>query len=86
MYVLAVGPMPFYLAQLVPTLGWSAADVMSINGCGISLFKMLFVSHFDLIFSQDPELLGQLVLGLNILLGCAVSLTVSSVSTTLPRE
>ena len=62
--------MPFYLAQLVPTLGWSAADVMSINGCGISLFKMLFVSHFDLIFSQDPELLGRLVLGLSLLLGC----------------
>ena len=47
-----IGPMPFYLAQLTTTLVWNAVNCMCILGCSISLFKMLLVTHFDLIFNQ----------------------------------
>ena len=69
-WVMIAGPLPFYLAQLVVTLAWSAADVMFFIGGSISLCKILFVSHFDFIFSRDPELLGHLVLCASILVGC----------------
>ena len=68
LFVLAIGPLPFYLAQLVNVLVWAAADVSSVLGCCISLFKILFVSHFDLIFSQDPEYMGRIVLILCLLI------------------
>jgi hypothetical protein len=45
--------MPFYLAQLATMLVWSGASVMAILGASISCFKVLLVTHFDLIFDQD---------------------------------
>ena len=30
-YVLAVGPMPFFLAQALPVLAWCAADIMFMD-------------------------------------------------------
>ena len=62
--------MPFYLAQLMPTLAWSAVDVLFIISCSMSILKMLFVSHFDLIFDQNPEQLGHMVLGFSFIAGC----------------
>jgi hypothetical protein len=53
-YRLVIGPMDFLLGQLVLTLGWSAVDTMCLLGCAISIIKMLFVSYFDLVFSQGP--------------------------------
>ena len=64
-----IGPMPFYLAQLTTTLVWNAVNCMCILGCSISLFKMLLVTHFDLIFNQNPEFLGKIVLSLSIIAG-----------------
>ena len=61
--------MHFYLAQLGTTLVWNAVNVMCILGCSISLFKMLLVTHFDLIFNQNPEFLGKIVLILSIIAG-----------------
>ena len=61
--------MPFYLAQLVTTLVWNAVNCMCILSCSISLFKMLLVTHFDWIFNQNPELLGKIMLILNIIAG-----------------
>ena len=69
-YVLAVGPMPFFLAQALPVLAWCAADIMFIMGASMSLCKMLFVTHFDLIFCQDPDVLGRRVLSFSFLVGC----------------
>jgi hypothetical protein len=62
LYVLSIGPMPFYLAQLVNVLVWGSASATALLGTSISLFKILFVTHFDLIFNQSPEELGRTVL------------------------
>ena len=64
-----IGPMPFYLAQLVTTLVWNAVNCLCILSCSISLFKMLLVTHFDWIFNRNPELLGKIMLILNIIAG-----------------
>ena len=63
------GPMPFYLGQLVTTVLWSTADIMCMLGFSISLFKILLVTHFDLIFNKNPETLGRKLLGLSLLAG-----------------
>jgi hypothetical protein len=68
LYVLSIGPMPFYLAQLANVLVWGSANVATLLGTSISLFKILFVTHFDLIFNQNPEHLGRIVLTVCLLI------------------
>jgi hypothetical protein len=50
-------------------LVWSAATVLCIVGSGISLFKVLLVTRFDIIFNQDPERLGKKVLLFSLIIG-----------------
>jgi hypothetical protein len=69
-YVLTIGPMSFFLAQSNIVIGSCLVDVMFLMGGSISLFKILLVTHFDLVFDQDPEQLGQLVLGFSLLAIC----------------
>jgi hypothetical protein len=64
-----LGPMPFYMGQLITTLVWSASNIICILGCCISLIKMLFVTNFDLIFEQNPESLGRKLFCLSLLAG-----------------
>jgi hypothetical protein len=54
--------MPFYLAQLVNVLVWGSASATALLGTNISLFKILYVTHFDMVFNQDPDQLGRIVL------------------------
>lgn len=61
--------MPLFLGQLAKAVVWSLVNVSCIFGFCISLFKMLFVVHFDVIFNQNPETLGRLVLFLALLGG-----------------
>jgi hypothetical protein len=69
-FVLAIGSMPFHLAQLMGAAAWCSANMMIFMGGGISLFKILLVTHFDLVFMQDPERLGHRVLGFAFLVIC----------------
>ena len=68
LFVMVVGPMPFHVAQLVNVLVWVSADVATTLGCSISLFKVLFVTHFDTMFNQNPEDLARTVLGICLLI------------------
>jgi hypothetical protein len=65
-----LGPMPFYLAQLIFVLCWSAVDVMLLLGSSISILKILYVTKFYLIFNQDQEALARIILNTSLLLGC----------------
>jgi hypothetical protein len=66
---LTMGSMHFYVVQLLAMLIWSTVTVMCIIGSGISLFKILLVTHFDMIFSLDPERLGKKIFIFSLLLG-----------------
>jgi len=68
--------MPFHLAQLVFLLSWSAVDVGLILLSCISLAKILYVTQFDLIFSQDQESMGRIILGVSLLIGCTPHLLI----------
>jgi hypothetical protein len=61
-----VGPFPFFLAQMVFILAWSAGDVMFILGSSISLVKILYVTNFDFIFNQNQELTARIILCLSL--------------------
>jgi hypothetical protein len=77
----ATGPVTFYLAQLATMLVWCGASVMAILGASISLFKVLLVTNFDLIFNLDPETLGRRVLVLSLLVGCLPHVVICSYQT-----
>ena len=64
------GPMPFYLAQLAATLFWCTANSMFLLGSSVSVMKVLYVTHFDVIFNQDQEFIGKMALGLILLAAC----------------
>jgi len=68
-FIFAVGPMPFYLAQLVFALAWATADVMFILSSFMSIAKILYVTHFDWIFNLNQELVSQAVLTFSFLVG-----------------
>jgi hypothetical protein len=76
MYVDTIGPMPFYLGQMVLMIGWSAADIMLILGSIISLVKIIYVINFDLIFNQNQESTSRILLGASLLAGCAPHLII----------
>jgi hypothetical protein len=76
MYFDAIGPMPFYLAQMVLTLCWSAGDVMLILGSIVSIIKIIYIYKFDLIFNQNQESLANIILGGSLLVGCLPHLVI----------
>jgi len=49
---------------------------MLILGSSISLVKILYVTHFDFVFSQDQEFNSKLVLGTSLLAGCVPHLVI----------
>jgi hypothetical protein len=69
MYHYAIGPMSFYLAQLLITLGWCAVNVTLVLGTCISITKILYLNYFDLMFSQDQGFVSRITLGLSLLAG-----------------
>jgi len=68
--------MPFFLAQIAGMFIWSSASMMFILGSSISLVKILYVTHFDFVFSQDQEFVSKLVLGSSLLAGCVPHLVI----------
>jgi hypothetical protein len=68
-FLWTLGSMNFYIVQFLAMLIWSSATLMGVTGSGISLFKLLLVTHFDMIFSQDPERLGKKVLIFSFITG-----------------
>lgn len=69
-YVLIFHPFSFLLSQIILTVCWSTATAAFVLISAVSVFKILFVTHFDLVFSQDPDVLGKKVLMVSLLLGC----------------
>jgi hypothetical protein len=57
------------MAQITNAIIWSAGTVSLILGSNISLFKILFVIHFDRVFNMNPEHVGLAILGISLLLG-----------------
>jgi hypothetical protein len=76
MYFDTIGPMPFYLAQMVITLCWSAGDVMLILGSIVSIIKIFYIYKFDLIFNQNQESMANIILGGSLLFGCLPHLVI----------
>jgi hypothetical protein len=76
MYFDAIGPMPFYLAQMFLTLCWSAGDVMLILGSIVSIIKIIYIYKFDLIFNQNQESMANIILGGSLLFGCLPHLVI----------
>jgi hypothetical protein len=72
----SLGPMPFQVAQLALTLAWSAGDLMFILGTGISVSKILYLTHFDLIFGLDQDAVSRRVLGVSLFAGCIPNLVI----------
>jgi len=75
-YVDTVGLMPFFLAQLAGMSVWWAGNTLLILGSSISFVKILYVTHFDFVFSQNQEFVGKLVLGLSLVAGCVPHLVI----------
>ena len=70
-YVMVFHPLPYYLAQLSVLVIWCGGAVSIILNSAIPLFKIIFVTNFDFIFAQDPEILGKRILIVSLVLGCA---------------
>jgi len=68
--VLAFQAMPYLLAQITVALAWSAGIVALILSSAVSVFKILLVTHFEAVFSQDPEIFGKKVVLASLLIGC----------------
>ncbi len=68
--------MPFFLAQLAGMSVWWAGNTLLILGSSISFVKILYVTHFDFVFSQNQEFVGKLVLGLSLVAGCVPHLVI----------
>ena len=65
-YVMVFHPLPYYLAQLTVLV----ISLHHLNSA-IPLFKIIFVTNFDFIFAQDPEIFGKRILIVSLVLGCA---------------
>ena len=68
-YVLTFQPLPYYVAQIIVMIPWAAGTPAFILNCAVSLFKILFVTNFDLVFAQNPEILGRKVLTFSLIVG-----------------
>ena len=75
-YLNTLGSMSFLMAQTVAMAAWMAATTLFILGTSISVVKILYVTHFDLIFNQDQEVMSSIVVGLSLLAGCLPHLVI----------
>jgi hypothetical protein len=62
MFVIVAWPLNFYIAQLSSVAGLSLGCLLCELAAAISLFKILLVTHFSIIFHLDPDQLGLAVL------------------------
>ena len=63
LFVIVAVPMSFILAQIVSAVLHALSALLCELALAISLFKILLVTRFSLIFSLDPDKLGAYVLG-----------------------
>jgi hypothetical protein len=75
-FVHSIGPMPFHLAQLSITLCWCSANLMSLLGTSISITKILYLTHFNVMFNLVQESISQIILGVSLLFGCVPPLII----------
>ena len=64
MFVIAAVPINFILAQLLATFILGLVCLFCELAVAMTLFKILLVTHFDLIFPSDPDQLGHCVLAI----------------------
>jgi len=68
-YTLAFRPLPYQLVQLIMLFIWGGGAISIILNTAIPILKIVFITHFDLIFDQDPYMLGKCILNFSLLLG-----------------
>ena len=68
-YVMTIQPCPFYMAQIFIMITWAVGTTAFILNCAVSLLKILFVTNFDFVFAQNPEILGKKLLTFSLILG-----------------
>ena len=77
LYVLVVGHLVFVAGQLTFLTIWCTSNTVCLLSIAISVFKILLITRFSLIFPLDPEVVGRKVLALSSILGSLPSLVIT---------
>ena len=59
LYVISITPLPIFLAQLIGIFLHCTGSLSAALGSAISCFQIFYVTKFELVFSWDPEKVGQ---------------------------